>query len=166
MELVSESRKDEEESHVKEYSFVVGSDSEELLFLNISDYGRDPVSKLPVFVKERGRFVREFFAKVDQIEFDAQNGLLILLADRKHLEVLKFKKQIEVIKKFKRRQKRAKEHEKELEISKEHFLRDLKNWVEPVSRFKLSSKTDQIMLVDKKLVKKALNFEEGSEDDA
>jgi hypothetical protein len=47
-----------------------------------------------------------------------------------------------VVKKFKRRQKRARETEKELEISKEEFLADLKNWVEPVSKFKLGSKTD------------------------
>jgi U3 small nucleolar RNA-associated protein 12 len=150
---------------VKEFSFVIGSDSEELIFVNISDYGRDPVTKLPVFVKERGRFVREFFAKVDQIEFDSSNGILILLADRKHLEVLKFKKQLEVVKKFKRRTKRAKENEKELEVSKEEFLRDLKNWVEPVSKFKLAAKTDQIMLVEKKLVKKILDFDDEAGDE-
>ena len=150
MQQISESRKEGEETAVKEYSFVVGSDSEELIFLNISDYGRDPSTKLPVFVKERGRFVREFFAKVDQIEFDSENGLLMLLADRKHLEVLRFKKQVDVVKKFKRRQKRAKENQKELDISKEDFLRDLKNWVEPLTKLKLAAKTDQIMLVDKK----------------
>jgi hypothetical protein len=55
----------EKSNNVIEYSFVIGSDSEELVFVNISDYGKDPVTKLPVFVKERGRFTREYFAKVD-----------------------------------------------------------------------------------------------------
>lgn len=160
MSQIFENKKELSESGVREYSFVIGSDSEELLFVNISDYGKDPTTKLPVFVKERGRFVREFFAKVDQIEVDIENGLLLLLADRKQLEVLKFKKQAEVVKKFKRRQKRAKENEKELQTSKDEFLSDLKNWVEPVAKLKLTQKTDQIMLMDKKLVRKILDFDD------
>jgi U3 small nucleolar RNA-associated protein 12 len=52
-------------SLVSEFSFVIGSDSEELIFVNISDYGKDPETKLPVFIKERGRFTREYFAKID-----------------------------------------------------------------------------------------------------
>jgi U3 small nucleolar RNA-associated protein 12 len=83
-----------------------------------------------------------------------------LLADRKHLEVLRFRTKQDVNKKFKRRQKRAKEGDKELEYTKEEFVQDIKNWVEPVQRTKLSSKTDQIMLVDKKIVKKVLDFDD------
>lgn len=147
-----------------EYSFVVGSDSEELIFINFSDYGRDPVTKLPVFIKERGRFTREYFAKVDQIQYDKQNSLLFLLADRKHLEVLKFRNKKDVNQKYKRKQKRAKEGEKEVEISKDQFTTDIKNWVEPVQRTKLAAKIDQILLVEKKVVKKILKYDEDGEE--
>ena len=67
------------------------------------------------------------------------------------------------MKKFKRRQKRAKETQKEFDTTKEDFLKDLRNWVEPVSRSKLDAKVDQIMLVDKKLVRKILDFDDEAE---
>jgi U3 small nucleolar RNA-associated protein 12 len=166
MEKLSESKiAADEEKFLTEYSFVIGSDSEELIFVNISDYGKDPETKLPVFIRERGRFTREYFAKVDQIAFDAANSLLILLADRKHMELLKFRSKQEVAKKFKRRQKRAKESKKELDFTKEDFVQNIKNWVEPVQRVKLSQKIDQLMLVDKTVVKKVLDFDEEQDEE-
>lgn len=164
MEKLSQSKVSLDEegngSLVSEYSFVIGSDSEELIFVNISDYGRDPESKLPVFIKERGRFTREYFAKVDQIEFDKENQLLFLLADRKHMEIVKFRNKKDVNKKFKRKLKRQKESGKELEQTKEQFVQNIKNWVEPVQRVKLSKKMDQLLLVEKNIVKKVLDFDE------
>lgn len=70
-----------------------------------------------------------------------------------------------MVKKFKRRQKRAKENQKEFDTSKEDFMKDLRNWVEPVSRLKLDAKVDQLMLVDKKLVRKILDFDEEADMD-
>lgn len=76
-----------------ELCYAVGTDSEDVLFINLGDFGKDEESGLRVYCKERGRFVREFYSKIDQIlHFSHENyEVIFLLADRKQIEILRLR---------------------------------------------------------------------------
>jgi U3 small nucleolar RNA-associated protein 12 len=133
----------------EELSYVVGTDSEDLIFLNFGDFGKDEESKLRVYCRERGRFVREFYGRVDQIGFDEKNKALFLLSNRRQVEVLKFRSSKEVVKKFKRRKKRAEQNGKEFEFNKEEFMKDIGNWVDALHNRRLKGKVDSFLLAEK-----------------
>lgn len=135
----------------KDLSYAIGTDSEDIMFINVADFGKDEESGLRIYCKERGKFVREFYSKVDQIIFYQGFGfeLLFLLSDRKQIEVLRLRNKKEVSKKFKRKKKRAGEQGKELEIEKNDFMSDIGNWLEPIKKIRVKGKIDSIFTVNK-----------------
>lgn len=134
-----------------ELSYAVGTDSEDVLFLNLADFGKDLDSGLRVYCKERGRFVREFYSKVDQVLYykGGDFELLFLLADRKQVEVLRLREKKEVLKKFKRKKKRAREKGDVFETEETEFLGEISNWIEPVEKKKYKGKIDFLFVMKK-----------------
>lgn len=132
-----------------ELSYAVGTDSEDILFVNIGDFGKDEESGLRVYCKERGKFTREFYSKVDQILYHQGLGyeILVLLADRKQVEVLRLRNKKEVALKFKRQKKRAKEQGKEFEMEKEEFTSQIGNWIEAIHKKKFKGKVNNLLIL-------------------
>ena len=125
---------------------MLGTDSEELIFVEIGNFGKDVEKGIDIYLKERGRFTREFYGRVDVIAYNKQERIIALLSDRKHIEYLAFRTKEEATKKFKRKRKRAKENKKEFELSQEDYMLNLGNWIEPISRTKTKSKMNFIVL--------------------
>ena len=129
----------------KELSFIVGTDSEDLIFVNFSDFGKDTDTKLRTYLKERGRFTRDYYSRVNQISYEPSNKLIFMLTDRRFVEVVGFRTKAEVQKKFKRRKKRAEKSGKEFEFTKEQFMGEIGNWVDPIARRKPQGKFDYLI---------------------
>lgn len=126
--------------------FLLGTDSEDLIFVEFNNFGKDPEKGLPIFLKGRGRFTREFFGKCDSLTFNEEERVIALIADKKFVEYICLRTRQEITKKFKRKRKRATEAKKVLEVTKDEFMSDLANWLEPISRKKAPFKLVDLAL--------------------
>jgi len=127
---------------------IYGTDSEDILFVEAKNFGKNEDTKLPEYIKIAGSYTREYFSKVDQITYSKGSKQLVLLSDRKYYEFLDFRSKEEVLKKFKRKVKRAKEAKKEYELTKEEFSADYANWIDAAGRVKSKSKLNSIIQRD------------------
>ena len=49
---------------------MLGTDSEELIFIEIGNFGKDQEKGIEIYLKERGRFTREYYGRVDVIAYN------------------------------------------------------------------------------------------------
>lgn len=129
-------------------SFIFGTDSEELLFYKFGDFGKGE-NGVSVYYKEEGRFERNYYSTVREIEFEEDLKQVILRTDD-GLEFLEIRDRKTVEKKYKRfikRKKEKNENIEELELPTiEEYLSSVSNWIEELSRKKFKQKLSGIIL--------------------